>query len=67
MDRLGCLLCYSNSSSSLNSVSMSDGVPSFVPSALHAQQQEQLATMRSSMTRIRSGQRSQGGSVSVDY
>ena len=52
MDRLGCLLC-SSSTSSLNSCSISDGLPAFVPSALHAQQQEHLAVMRESLRKVR--------------
>ena len=47
MDRLGLLLC-SSSTSSCNSCD------AFVPSALHAQQQEQLATMREPLSRRRS-------------
>ena len=46
MDRLGLLLC-SSSTSSCNSCD------AFVPSALHAQQQEQLATMREPLSRRR--------------
>ena len=52
MDRLGCLLC-SSSTSSLNSCSISEGLPAFVPTALHAQQQEHLAVMRESLIKIR--------------
>ena len=53
MDRLGCLLC-SSSTSSLNSTSISvEGLPAFVPTALHAQQQEHLAVMRESLIKLR--------------
>ena len=52
MDRLGCLLC-SSSTSSLNSCSISEGLPAFVPTALHAQQQEHLAVMRESLRKVR--------------